>query len=117
MSYDGTTIRYYGDGIEMDTEPGKSNDRVLTHADRVHVGKGATQDTYFAGKVDEARIYSVVLSNQEIAYLGTNGASTLHIAIASDADLYKGEAPGSQCIDFRDYGIMTNSWLETILWP
>jgi hypothetical protein len=101
----------------MDTEPAKSNDRILTHADRVHVGKRATQDTYFPGKVDEARIYSVVLSNEEIAHLGTNGAPTLHIPIPSDADLYKGEAPGSQWINFRDYGIMTNSWLETILWP
>jgi hypothetical protein len=117
MSYDGTTIRYYGDGIEMDTEPGKSNDRVLTHADRVHVGKGATQDTYFPGKVDEARIYSAVLSKEEIAYLGTNGAPTLHIPIPSDADLYKGEAPGSQWINFRDYALIADKYLEQVLWP
>ncbi len=117
MSYDGTTIRYYGDGVGMDTEPAKSNDRILTHADRVHVGKGATQDIYFPGKVDEARIYSVQLSNQEIAYLGTNGEPMLHIPIPSDADLYKSESPGSKWINFRDYALLADKYLEEILWP
>jgi hypothetical protein len=42
MSYDGTAITYYGDGVEMDTDVAKSNVRNLTHADRVHVGKRAT---------------------------------------------------------------------------
>nr|NIU60111.1 hypothetical protein [Phycisphaerae bacterium]NIW95545.1 hypothetical protein [Phycisphaerae bacterium] len=117
MSYDGTTIRYYGDGIEMDTEPSKSNDRVLTHADLVHVGKSATQGTCFPGKVDETRIYSVVLSKEEIAYLSTNGAPTLHVPISSDADLYKDETPGSQWINFRDYALLADKYLEEILWP
>jgi hypothetical protein len=117
MTYDGTTIRYYGDGVELDTDPDKSNDRNLVHADRVHVGKRATSDLCFPGDVDDARIYNVVLSEAEVAYLATQGALTLHIPIPSDADLYQGEPQGSQWINLKDYSVMTGSWLEQILWP
>jgi len=70
MSYDGTTIRYYGDGIAMDTDPGKSNDMDLSPSfDRVHVGSRITQTSSFPGKVDDAVIYSVTLTDAEVAYL------------------------------------------------
>jgi hypothetical protein len=117
MTYDGTTIRYYGDGVGLDTDPGKSNDWNLVHADRVHVGKRATSGLCFPGKVDDARIYNVVLSEAEIAYLATQGAPTLHVPIPSVADLYQGEPQGSQWINLKDVGVMGNSWLEKVLWP
>jgi hypothetical protein len=117
MSYDGTTITYYGDGLEMDTDVAKSNVRNLVHADNVHAGKRATQDTYFPGLVDDARIYSVQLSKEEIAYLGTNGALSIHIPIPSDADLYQGEAPGNQWINLKDYSVLAEQYLDEILWP
>jgi hypothetical protein len=117
MSYDGTTITYYGDGIEMDTDVAKSNVRNLTHADRIHVGKRATRDTYFPGDVDDARIYGVQLSKEEIAYIATGGAPSIHIPIPSDADLYKAEAPGNQWINLRDYSVLADQYLDEILWP
>jgi len=118
MSYDGSRVDYYGDGVWMDTAPDISNVQSLNHADNVHFGKRATQATCFPGLVDDARIYSVVLSEGEIAYLATNGAvATLHVPIPSAADLYQSEPQGSQWINFRDYSIMTGSWLEEILWP
>ncbi|MHC4354957.1 MAG: LamG-like jellyroll fold domain-containing protein, partial [Planctomycetota bacterium] len=44
MTYDGTTIQYYGDGVLMDTDAGKSNVQDLSaSADRVHVGSRITQ--------------------------------------------------------------------------
>ena len=70
MSYDGTTIRYYGDGIPMDTDAAKSNDMDLSpSSDRVHVGSRITQTSSFPGKVDDAVIYSVTLTDGEVAYL------------------------------------------------
>jgi hypothetical protein len=117
MTYDGTTIRYYGDGVELDTDPGKSNVRNLVHGDRVHVGKRATSNLCFPGKVDDARIYSVVLSESEIAYLATQGALTLQVPIQSVADVYQGEAPGSQWINFKDYAMIADEYLEKLLWP
>ncbi len=70
MTYDGTTIQYYGDGILMDTDTDKSNVRNLSlSADRVHVGSHITQTSSFPGKVDDARIYNRVLSDAEVAGL------------------------------------------------
>ena len=123
MTYDGTsnTLKYYGDGVELDTDPAKtltnSNIPTLTHADRVHVGKRATSNLCFPGDVDDARIYNVVLSQSQIAYLAAQGSPTLHVPIDSDADLYQGEPQGSQWINLNDYSVMTGSWLEQVLWP
>ncbi len=70
MTYDGTTIEYYGDGIPMDTDTGKSNVQDLSvSADRVHVGSRITQTSSFPGKVDDAQIFNRVLSDAEIAWL------------------------------------------------
>ncbi len=70
MSYDGTTIRYYGDGVPMDTDLAKSNVQDLSiSGDRVHVGSRITQTSSFPGKVDDAVIYSVQLTDGQIAYL------------------------------------------------
>ncbi|MBW8041577.1 MAG: LamG domain-containing protein, partial [Planctomycetes bacterium] len=117
MTYDGSTILYYGDGVLMDTDPAKSNVQNLVHADRVHVGSRITQASSFPGKVDEARIYSVVLTEPEVAYLATDGAATLHVPIVSDADLYQGEAQGSQWINLRDYSVISDQYLDELLWP
>jgi len=68
MSYDGTTIQYYGDGVPMDTDPGKSNviDLSLGY-DRVHIGSRITQASSFPGLVDDARVYNYVLTDAEVA--------------------------------------------------
>jgi hypothetical protein len=112
-TYDGTTIRWYGDGVQVG-----STARVIDTQDNVQVGKrGHDAGGYWPGLVDEFRIYSVALSEAQIAYLATKGAATLHVVIPSDADLYQGEAPGSQWINFKDYAVITGNWLEEILWP
>ncbi|MCH7920429.1 MAG: hypothetical protein IIC50_20915 [Planctomycetes bacterium] len=70
MTYDGTTIGYYGDGVPMDSDVGKSNVRDLSaSSDRVHVGSRVTQVSSFPGSVDDAVIYSVALTDGEIAWL------------------------------------------------
>jgi len=67
MTYDGTTIQYYGDGQLMDTDTAKSNDCDLSaSADRVHAGSRITQASSFPGKVDDARIYNTALTADEI---------------------------------------------------
>ncbi len=101
----------------MDTDVGKSNVRNLITEDRVHVGKRATSDLYFPGDVDDARIYGVQLSKEEVAYIATGGAPSLHIPIQSIADVYQGEPQGSQWINFNDYALIADKYLEEILWP
>jgi hypothetical protein len=70
MTYDGTTITYYGDGIEMDTDVDKSNERDLSiRGDRVHIGSRVTQASSFPGDVDDCRVYDRVLTGDEIRAL------------------------------------------------
>jgi hypothetical protein len=117
MTYDGRRIDYFGDGVWMDTAPDTPQVRNLINDDQVHFGKRGTHANTFAGRVDDARIYDYPLSEGEVAYLATQGAPTLHVPIPSDADLYDKEQLGSQWINLKDYGVMTNSWLEKVLWP
>ena len=63
-SYDGTTIKWYGDGLLVGSE-----DRTLATPDNVHVGKRQDNDNYFPGQVDDFRIYNRVLSDEEMAGL------------------------------------------------
>jgi hypothetical protein len=63
-SYDGTTIKWYGDGLLI----GSAN-RVLNTPDNVHVGKRQDNTNYFPGSVDEVQIFSRVLSDAEVAGL------------------------------------------------
>ncbi|MCH8193164.1 MAG: hypothetical protein IIA65_03995, partial [Planctomycetes bacterium] len=52
------------------SDVGKSNVRDLSaSSDRVHVGSRITQTSSFPGSVDDAVIYSVVLTDAEIASL------------------------------------------------
>ena len=70
MTYDGTTIRYYGDGTLMDTDTGKSNVMDLAiRGDRVHIGSRVTQASSFPGKVDDCRVYDYTLTDAEVAGL------------------------------------------------
>ncbi len=67
MTYDGTTIKYYGDGLAKDTDTGKSNVMDLSiRGDRVFIGKRVTAANSFAGNVADARIYNYALSPLEI---------------------------------------------------
>jgi len=70
MTYDGTTIAYFADGIEMDSDGAKSNVQDLTpSADRVHIGSRVTSTFSFPGNVDDAVIYDRVLTAGEILSL------------------------------------------------
>jgi len=80
------------------------------------IGKYNVADN-FGGMIDDVRIYNYGLSKEEVAYIVANGASTLHIPILSDADVYNGEPQGSQWINLKDYSLIASKYLEEILWP
>jgi hypothetical protein len=112
-TYDGTTIVWYGDGVRVGSVA-----REIDTEDNVQIGKrGHAAGGYWPGLVDEFHIYSYALSDAEIAYLAADGAPSIHIPIPSDADLYQGEAPGSQWINLKDYSVLAEQYLDEILWP
>jgi hypothetical protein len=117
MTYDGTTIKYYGDGVPMDTDPGKSNVINLVHADHVQIGSRATQPSSFPGDVDDARIYRRLLSDDEIVEVMNGGDPLVYIPLVSAANVSDDEPQGSKIVNFKDYRIMAEDWLTEQLWP
>jgi hypothetical protein len=63
-SYDGTTIKWYGDGLLVG-----SADRTINPPDNVHIGKRDDNDNYFPGLVDDVQIFGRILSDAEVAGL------------------------------------------------
>jgi hypothetical protein len=61
-TYDGTTIRWYGDGKLVGEEVHDVNTN-----DNVQVGKSAANESHFSGLIDDVRIYNYALNDKEIA--------------------------------------------------
>lgn len=73
----------------------------------------------FAGSLDDIRIYDRALSQAEIANLaGLPAGETLHqplqglLSVDENIDLHDDEK-----IDFKDFAILVDTWLEEQLWP
>jgi len=101
-TYNGTTIRWYGDGRFVGSE-----DRVLNTNDNIQMGKRADNTNYFPGRVDEVYIYNRALSDAQIAWLA--GYTSV---FSIPADLHQ-----DNVINFKDFAVLADSWLEEILWP
>ncbi len=66
----------------------------------------------YDGLIDDFRIYDYVLSQPEIAHVATNGTGIFDQSLMSPADLYTDDL-----INFKDFAILADSWLDEQLWP
>jgi len=114
MTFDGTTITYYGDGDYI----GQVDMDLSIRGDRVNIGKRNTQASSFPGKVDDARIYNRELSTAEINTV-MSGAEIVPVytPLESAANLYDEEPVNSKKINFKDYALLMQEWLLEIYWP
>ena len=65
----------------------------------------------YSGKLDELRVYNRSLSQAELIYLADK--TSMHIPLARpEVDL---ATDGK--IDFKDYAVMADNWLDEQLWP
>jgi hypothetical protein len=112
MTYNGNTVRYYGDG----TQVGAVDRGALVNVDNVHIGSRITQASSFPGKVEDARVYDGVLTLGQIRtladYTSTNPISDTWSgrAAAAPALQYGGGAhEGSQCmrVEYTGSGAVT----------
>jgi hypothetical protein len=64
-------------------------------------------------------VYSRALTPAEIAYLADEspGDGELYTSVPSVADLSDGEPQGSRVVNFRDFAVMADQWLDELLWP
>jgi hypothetical protein len=82
------------------------------------VNAGNTTQT-FNGDLDEVRIYNRALTAAEVAYIAdtTPLDGELHVPVPSAAELYDKEPIGQQIINFRDFAMIANRWLDEDLFP
>jgi hypothetical protein len=123
----GDSILLYTDGLPDGTNNLPAGyDLSGTHQHKAYIGvitnngadpNGTVLEKYLRGSVDDVRVYGYALSEGEVAYLATDGGAGIHTPINSPADLYQGEAPGNQWINFKDYALIADQYLEKLLWP
>jgi hypothetical protein len=116
MTWDGTILAYYGDGLLVDAfDPVAAGETDLSiRADNVHMGSRITQDSSFPGNVEDAYIYDYALSGDEIrGLMAVKGA----YAGMPDSDIYSPEPIGSKSVNLKDYAAMMEEWLTEVYWP
>jgi hypothetical protein len=121
---DGNSLHVYVDGILEGTNTNlpAGYDLSGTHQHNAYIGaitdnRDSSTYKYLRGSVEEVRIYSYALSAGEMAYLATDGGAGIHFPIISPADLYQDEPEGQQWINFKDYSLLADQYLEKLLWP
>ncbi|MHC4912977.1 MAG: LamG domain-containing protein [Planctomycetota bacterium] len=79
-----------------------------------HIGEQMQHpNRYFGGNIDDVRIYSYSLSPAEVLYMGLQGAGSQYLSL----EAWRTDADGDNIINFEDFGIMADNWLEELLWP
>jgi hypothetical protein len=76
-------------------------------------------DAYLNGALDDFRIYNHVLTDAEIAGLvdDTPGDGQLYVRVPSPANIYDDEPQGSRSVNFKDYAVLADQWLDQVQWP
>ena len=70
------------------------------------------------GDIDEVYVFDRVLSHGEIVnLLGYAPGQWFYVPVPSDAELYADESPGERGVNFKDYAVLMENWLEQRLWP
>jgi hypothetical protein len=123
-TYDGTTARDYLNGRQVN-----SGEFHFSHGDDpnilLSIGNTMDQNAWpgspegFYGYIDEVRIYNRALEPNEIAYLAdpTPEDGVLQIPIPSAAEIYSEEPEGQRAVNFRDFAMLANLWLEEDMYP
>jgi len=66
-------------------------------------------------KIDDVRVYNYALSDENIAYIGTQG--TGYVPLSAVSNIYDVEPAGQKAVNFKDFAELLTAWLEEKLWP
>jgi hypothetical protein len=80
---------------------------------------GRANGAYIDADLDEVYIYHRALSEAEIRYLAddTPGDGELHVPVPSVANISNEEPPLARSVNFKDFALLADGWLEVQLWP
>jgi hypothetical protein len=114
-SYDGNNVKCYVNGQLSGSET-IGVIALLQDSNDLSIGnRSDANDRAFIGTVDDVRVYDRALLDSEIAFIATDG--TGYFPLISETNLYDLEPDGQKAVNFRDYAVLLESWLEQILWP
>ena len=65
--------------------------------------------------MDDVRIYDTVLTAEEI--LSIAGIPEIYNELTSVANVYDKEPQNSKVVDFKDYALLADRWLDEGLFP
>ncbi len=101
-------MRVYLNGVLYDSRTG--TDSPIEGIKSFQIGSGWYG--HYDGLIDDFRIYDYALSEAEVAYLASDGTAQLpwDTGLAADLD-------GSRTVDFGDFAILADQWLDNQLWP
>jgi hypothetical protein len=102
-TYDGSNVRVYVDGVEG--TPFSYSGSISNAVHSFEIGRGASDAYNFSGALDDVRLYNAALTYSEV--LGLLGSLS-----GLGTDLYE-----DMKIDFKDYALIADKYLEETLWP
>jgi hypothetical protein len=116
---DTTSMTIYLDGHLAVTGAGAAN--YGSSAFTFNIGGGGIWDAtgnWFSGRIDEVRVYSRALSQDEIGSLAgktTTYTQDLSVLLTpQDPDI---DMNGDGTIDLKDYALLADTFLDELLWP
>lgn len=108
------TIAIYHDGTELCSQ---SDPNQTTNIDTIDIQQlNLAYITYatWPGAIDDLRIYNYALNSAEIAYIATDGTGSIQLPLATPADMYPSTP---NIVNFQDYALLANNWMQQQLWP
>jgi hypothetical protein len=77
--------------------------------------RDATLFKYFTGSIDDVQIYDYALSDTDI--LSVAGLTELYFPVPSPANISDDEPVNSRKVNFKDFAILADEWLQQLIWP
>ncbi len=101
-------MQIYLNGVLYDSRTG--TDSPIEGVESFQIGSGWYG--HYDGLIDDFRVYDYALPEAEIAYLASDQTGVLpwDLGLAADLD-------GSGAVDFGDFAILADQWLEKHRWP
>jgi len=111
---DGTEgiMRIYHNGSLVAEKENASNTLAGVRNAPFDIGALISRANDYIGRMDDFKIYDYALSQAEIVGAATGGGDLFVPLPLPEVDVYEDGK-----VDFRDYAILADSWLEEQLWP
>ena len=98
LTYDGATLRLYVNGVQVSSAAHTGN--ILTSTGALQIGGDSWNGQYFAGIIDEVRVYNVALTATQIQSdmntpVGTGGPLPLGILSSTSVNFGNGSTGGT----------------------